>query len=1715
MSTTKRWVWGTVLVLVWGALFLFGSAAADKPSSAQQVPDTSCVTVFSGATAGTYLWQDAHGESVSLPDAHALAQRLSAVRGGTVDFREVTVPGDFSLAQICARLHGTLSVAGGVLCLEEGAQVCLLGHFVFSSGGYLRVADASFTLDGGHIGVQKDSPYAIAMDRAPDAVCTVRAGTVRGGSCCAVRVRAGTLLVTGGTLQSEGDCAVDTDVGMILGGAPILSGASCGVRTRQAIRLAGTQAPYTGNLHLRMDVHFLPGTWTPCVYRACAADSARITLTDMTGNEATLTYLAQSPDGAQRNLLAVTLPYTVTFRVGEQTVLTRFAYAGETSVAPGAPEREGYHFLGWYAQGEQTPFAFGGQIDSDLTLCAAYGLCAPSFSLGSLAFSYDGQTRFLSLRSVSHPLEAEGQFDFAWYKEDVLLCRSESVPIRFVSDSGSYYCKITFTYKGDSSVVCTPSVSVSVTKMLVSTPEIPSVFYTGAHQSAPLAHTDLYTVESCGGVHAGEYTVGVCLRDTDNTAWAESQQARLSLPFIILPAPNEFVSALTVQDCYEGKPPQCDATARFGDVRFLFCAAPAGAYSAHIPLGAGTYYVRASVEETADYAGILSDPVTFRVLPERAVSLRVCTAPSRLSYTAFESMNLSGAHLVCVMASGDTCPVAVDQVTVSYPCAADSLRVGDTYVTLSYQGVCTTVGVTVSAALYDLSALSWEDLCVPYDGVFHTPRLCGQIPPGMDGTTPSYTVHGGGTDAGTYTVRAVFLVEGSQYVCPAPWSTTFCISARETPVIWENTTLVYTGDTLVPVAHYLDVSGTRRPLTVSGGAVRAGDAYIATAHGTDSNYRLCGETCTFSIARATFDLSGVRWSDTRFLYDGGRHAVTLSGLPKGLYISGYADADATEAGVYEAQVRFAYDRENYEEPYLPAHRYEIIPAVYDLGDVAFPDTEYVYDGEAHTPRMEGTLPAGADGTVVQVVYEGSATHVREGRVDVTVRFISTSRNYLAPAPRYTTVRIVPLCVPVSVGEVDFVYDGTEHLPLVQCDVCSLTVRGGRTDAGTGEAYVVCDNSDYVPERTRITFTVAKAPNRLCEPLGVSALYETHLPTPAGRALYGTLEFSYYADEACTETLTFPAPAGFYYMRAQVAEGKNYHALVCDPVRIEVMARRAQGIRAQLEGTLTAYRPPRDGEIRVFLLYNDATQEELDASRFSVRFGERAYPLCCDRTLSVHSESFYCTLAVTVCRARLDRQALTWSQEDFSFDGEEHVLTLQGLPAGVRVREYRGNVLRAAGTYTVQAILEADANYEEVPASLTRVFTVHKACVRIPPVADAVYTGRRTLASVPLSPLFRVIENAGGIHAGEYDARLALSDPDNYEWENTEGENVTVSFHIMPISLTVQLSDADVYYDGFGAPVMYTVTEGDVLAADDLGFCAYEQDGLILASFRNPDYEVTVLPGHATYYNRFSVAATRRMLLLIFISLSVFFVLLCLLFSHRRIAFILRRRRARRPMPAAPVCAGTPSPFGMTHDPDMPVPDEMCSPAQAQSDMEDIPLQGDAATPDDPFGTPDSFDSDECNDPTFPRIPDDPEAFEPIHTETPVQVPEQPCEKIDPVRADALITDALAQALINLERRVVISAGERKSVVNVDTLSDTFCPGELVDVNRMKGKRLLPPDTGYVKVLARGTIDKPLTVLADDFSLRAVKMIALTGGEAIRAQTLPPPQGMSGETSAEK
>lgn len=113
-------------------------------------------------------------------------------------------------------------------------------------------------------------------------------------------------------------------------------------------------------------------------------------------------------------------------------------------------------------------------------------------------------------------------------------------------------------------------------------------------------------------------------------------------------------------------------------------------------------------------------------------------------------------------------------------------------------------------------------------------------------------------------------------------------------------------------------------------------------------------------------------------------------------------------------------------------------------------------------------------------------------------------------------------------------------------------------------------------------------------------------------------------------------------------------------------------------------------------------------------------------------------------------------------------------------------------------------------------------------------------------------------------------------------------------------------------------------------------------------------------------------------------------------------------------------------------------------------------------------------------------------------PEAPATdmSINVVEADEILDDRYVESFVRQSAKY--SDKTKKAVINIDTLGRYFNAGETVTVEEIK-KRVpeINKKVTYIKVLARGKLDKALTVEADDFSPQAIKMIVLTGGSVVR------------------
>ena len=91
---------------------------------------------------------------------------------------------------------------------------------------------------------------------------------------------------------------------------------------------------------------------------------------------------------------------------------------------------------------------------------------------------------------------------------------------------------------------------------------------------------------------------------------------------------NEFTQPLTITDWTYGETAnKPTAKAKYGTIKYTYSNTADGEYNDIVPTNAGTHYVKATVEETADYSGLESNAVEFTILPKTINTAIILTAP--------------------------------------------------------------------------------------------------------------------------------------------------------------------------------------------------------------------------------------------------------------------------------------------------------------------------------------------------------------------------------------------------------------------------------------------------------------------------------------------------------------------------------------------------------------------------------------------------------------------------------------------------------------------------------------------------------------------------------------------------------------------------------------------------------------------------------------------------------------------------------------------------------------------------------------------------------------------------------------------------------------------------------------------------------------------------------------------------------------------------------
>lgn len=1652
-------------VILIGAVMLILMAFAIRPSAAESVEyivtEDGEEYILSGYS-GNSIEEIVRDSELSKLTEHIGNLNLEKVR---VVFVGVVTDKSLEISKGEYTVCGSISFTAGASLTVSGANVILTDVSLNFEQGSLRVKNGEVHLSDGAV---KANTTCVRLDYSADAIFSQAGGCITAKEGAAIKLNYGRCILEGGEVKSENGVAVESKSTLTLSGTPSITGKEYDIITNSPITLSNEEKEFSSAVKIKYNSVFDLGSISCVFYEATAQSLTNVSLYDMRGESVNVRYFFEYEGVGEKNFGAVYLPHTVNFYCDTELINAVEVLSGQTVTECAAKEKSGYEFSSWSIDANsEIPYDFAQNVNKSFDLYAKYTLLSPKFVLNSFEFTYDALEHEFGIEELSHPLLEDGVVNYTWYCNDSVVSNvGPKFNLRYVNESGKYKCKIDFTFGTDTATVTTTAVDVLIHKRSVQIPKCDDKVYTGNLQKSDIASTSIYTVFDDGGIVAGVYPVKIELCDSQNYEF-EGGAAVVFSQFSIIKAENRFTDEIRVFDIYEGMMPSAKATALFGEVEYLYSKEYDTGYSAIPPTSPGAYYCVAFVAGSENYTELYSHPIPFSVEEERLTGISIESLPKQSDYTAFEKFNPEGLILSVTYNSKRTELVSADKLDFSYQ-TADSLRYGDRAVIAKYLELSIPVTVTVRKAKYDISGIVFSDTELVYDGNKKSIAVLGDLPMGLDGITLGYSVVGGGVDVGDYPVTLTFSTNSPNYEIPPEIIANLKVLPYASEVVFINTEFVYDGSLKCPEAYYTDVYGRKIALTVSGSRSLAGK-YTAEAVCNDKNYELLNPTVSYSIAKANYDLSTLQWNTGDFIYDGVEKGVSLTGLPQGVTIIGYSNNKATAAGKYMAGVALAYDVNNYNPPGDIYFEWEIKRADYDLSLFGFSDSELVYNGKAQYPAFYGSMPVGIDGIPLEYKFSGGATHVAEGNVMVEIIFATESRNYNLPKSIFAHVKILPLGISVVWQNTEFTYNGNSHAPTAIAKECQVSVVGAIADAGSHTATAVSQISDYYLINPSVSFIINKAKNKWTSQLKIQNLYEGREISPEAVAVAGEVIFLYYSDAEAKCEINPPSLPGKYYARAYSPGDNNHEDIISEIVEFEiikVVAKKMHILMHRYE--FFAFEKLDFSDFSVKIENNDGSLSVPSESEVSVtyissdslRFGDGAVLISC--------MGFTEEIAITVSKADYDMSGVFWTESSFEFDGEEKKITLSGLPLGVSVSSYVGGVGKYVGEYPAEAFLEYDTYNYNQPSVPPGLLNIRKRVIEVPVIDPVTYNGMKQYPNIPKSDIYFSTAVAGD-SVGVYGVTFKLCDSLNYEFSGALSE-VVAYYEILPRKITVRVTDVDKYlFESINAPV-YVIEEGYVIEGDELGVTFVYSDDKISCISDNENYLLTVIDGKIIRHKSLSDDGFFFALLILLLLLTLLFVLIVILSRKDRIRRYISILKCRfSPIEKEAADAG----------PEAPVITSDTSSQGAAADMEDsidtsdtVDLQTDTEA----VGTDEEFPEDVTL-----------EAYNNVENAL----------RIDRERADDLITDSLAKDLLTKNYGTVETDGTKKRIINVDTLSENFSSGDTVDVNILKSKSLIPYDTAYIKVLARGIIDKPLKVYANDFSLSAIKMIALTGGEAIR------------------
>ena len=1003
-------------------------------------------------------------------------------------------------------------------------------------------------------------------------------------------------------------------------------------------------------------------------------------------------------------------------------------------------------------------------------------------------------------------------------------------------NAGTY--KVTANFTGDETTKYTPidSLTANMTIAQASIPGISLVGKTFTYDGKPhsleiggsLPKGVSVTYKENAKIDAGEYTITASFTDaTGNYTKLPDLTAKMTI------SKADFdMSAVSFADktfVYDGTEKTLEITGT-------------------LPDGVSVSYKNnklTNVGEVTSTASFSHSNKNYNAIPDKTAKLEI--TQSEIKGIAFEGIEVTYDGQPHSLAITGTLPAGVN---VKYT-NNNQTDAGEYTVTASFTDTTgnytklpdMTAKIVISKADFDMSGVAFADKTFVYDGTEKSLEITGTLPAGVSVSYKNNKL----TNVGEVTATASFSHSNKNYNAIPDKTAELIIAQSDIKGIsFESVQVTYDGQ-----MHSLAITGTLpegvEVQYTNNNKTDAGE-YEVTAHfvaQSGSNYKMPDDMkATLTINKATYDMSGVSFENTSFVYSGAENKVEITGtLPTGVSVK-YTSNTLTNVGSVTATAAFTGDSNNYNA--IPSLSAVLTVTKKDLTTIITMGGTgtFTYDGTTHT-LAPTNVPEG-------VTFEALTSYefINAGTYTTTYTLTDTTGNYIVKSSITGKITISAATLNgVAFNNDTVTYDGNQHsiyVTFANGQPASVNVNytnNGQTNAGTYTVTAHFSDSlgNYVvPADKTATLTISKATPDMSG-ITFENVETTYTGSSITIAIKGDLPdgVTVKSYENATETNIGTYTAVVYF---NVDSNHNAVSSMTATLKINPKVINMTGVTFddQTDTYLynTTYGMTVSGTIpeginAVTIIDNKGNTKETNAGTyaFTATFSAKD-----NYVFSDGSSTLVLNANLIINKQTVE---ITFNDPSAIYDGSSHSLELETkLPNGVSV-SYSGSALSqtAVGTYKTTATFTVNDNYNAI-SDVTITWTISQKTIDMSGVTfnDVVYTysdegtayapSLNDAANLPAGIASYTIVDGNGknseTNAGTYTFTVTFTADSNHKFSNgtiTLTLNAQLTINKKAVSLNgITFDPLTVTYDGTThAPVtggtfangvsVYTILDG--------------------------------------------------------------------------------------------------------------------------------------------------------------------------------------------------------------------------------------------------------------------------------------------------------------------